>query len=591
MKSRVKSHAMSEVALTSFSGPTPRTLLDVLQRRSEHQQHQPIYTFLRGEKQESLTYEELDGLARSLAAHLGEICGRGERALLLYPPGLEYIVALYACMYAGLIAVPAYVPRPNRPLSRLESIVGDAQPAVALTTRELLNSPRSGFLRTAGPMEQLRWLATDDLPPAELAESRSIRVSSDAPAMLQYTSGSTASPKGVILSHANLLHNSEMIRQNFRMTGESVGVIWLPPYHDMGLIGGILQPLYAGFPVYLLSPNSFLQRPALWLQAVSHFHGTVSGGPNFAYDLCLRRISEEEADELDLSSWSVAFTGAEPIRKQTLDEFCKKFARCGFRRSSFHPCYGMAETTLIATGACTGEEPRVKTVSSSALEQNRVEPPAEEDDASVVVSCGQPVGRQDLQIADPATREVCPANRIGEIWISGPSVAGGYWGKPDQTKETFGASVNGRPGSYLRTGDLGFLCQGELYVTGRIKDLIIIRGQNHYPHDIEFTVQRSHPALQLLGSAAFSVEHDGVEGLVIVQEWNDRAEGVELQEVIATISRAVNENHDLQIGEVVPVRPWTIPRTTSGKIQRYLCRAAYIAGTLERVSPTVPGHN
>ena len=575
---------MSETTLTSSPKSTPHTLLDILQMRSERQSDQQIYTFLRGEEQESLTYGELDRLARALAANLGEICRCGERALLLYPPGLEYIVALYACMYAGLIAVPAYVPRPNRPLSRLESIIVDAEPAIALSIRELLNSPRSPLLRTQGPIGQLRWLATDDLPHADLPESHARRAMLDGPAMLQYTSGSTGSPRGVILSHANLLHNSEMILHNFRMSAESVGVIWLPPYHDMGLIGGILQPLYSGFPVYLLSPNSFLQRPALWLRAISRFHGSCSGGPNFAYDLCVRRISEEETDELDLSAWSVAFTGAEPIRKQTLDDFSRKFARCGFRRTSLHPCYGLAETTLMATGIEVGEEPKFQTVSRSALEQNRIEPPTQEVEASVLVSCGRPVGRQDLRIVDPQTREVCEPDRIGEVWISGPNVAMGYWGKPNETQETFGASLSGRPEAYLRTGDLGFLRDGELYITGRIKDLIIIRGQNHYPHDIEFTAQSSHPALQPSSSAAFSVQRNGFEELVIVQEVDPRRFDA-LSDITASIHGAVSKAHDLQVSEVVLVKGWTIPRTTSGKIQRYLCRAAYLSGTLEFLGP------
>lgn len=575
------------VALPLHSIPksAPATLVDILQARAERQGHERIYTFLRGEEQESLNYGELDVLARSLAGSLGEVCASGDRALLLYPPGLDYIVALYACMYAGLIAVPAYVPRPNRPLSRLESILTDAKPAIALTTREILSSPRSVFLRKEGPIGQLRWLATDDLPNAQPPESGMPRIASDAPAILQYTSGSTASPRGVVLTHANLLHNSEMIRQNFSLSSESVGVIWLPPYHDMGLIGGILQPLYTGLPVYLMSPGSFLQRPARWLQAISRFHGTSSGGPNFAYDLCVRRVTAEEIDELDLSSWKVAFTGAEPIRKQTLAEFAATFARCGFGSRGLHPCYGLAEATLMVSGATPGEGPNYLSVSRSALERDRVEPsPLEADDECVLVSCGQATGGQDLRIVDPDTGTLCPPERVGEVWVSGTSVSSGYWHRPEETLQTLGASLPGEDTRFLRTGDLGFVRDGELYITGRIKDLIIIRGQNHYAHDLEFTAQRSHPALVPSSTAAFSVQRDGFERLLIVQEIDDRPGTVDLKEIIASIAQSVMETHDIQVHEVLPVRPWTIPRTTSGKIQRYLCRAAYLAGTLEMIA-------
>jgi acyl-CoA synthetase (AMP-forming)/AMP-acid ligase II len=554
------------------------TVVGILQARAQQQRDQRIYTFLRGEETESLTFGGLDLRVRSLAAVLAKSCNSGDRVLLLYPPGLDYVVALYACMYAGVIAVPAYLPRPNRPLSRLESIIADAQPALALTSGEILNSPRSVFRQQSSPAAQLRALATDDVPLAPAFEPDD-GISPETPVILQYTSGSTASPRGVILAHANIVHNTAMIQQNFPLGPESSTVFWLPPYHDMGLIGGILQPLCTGFPVTLMSPVAFLQRPVRWLEAISRFHATCSGGPNFAYDLCVRGVSEEEKDGLDLSSWSVAFSGAEPIRKETLEEFSAAFAGCGFRRSSLHPCYGLAEATLMATGIDPAEGLKFKTVSRSAMEQNRVEPAAENDDYTLV-SCGRAAGCQDVRIVDPASCEPLAPGCIGEVWIAGPNVALGYWGRPEKTEETFRAVLAGGDGPFLRTGDLGFMRDGELYITGRLKDLIIIHGQNHYPHDIEFTAQRSHPDLKPSSTAAFSVSRDGSERLVIVQELNLRHAAENEQDVIANIARAVSETHDIRVDEVIVVRVGSIPRTTSGKIQRYLCRTAYLAGNL-----------
>jgi acyl-CoA synthetase (AMP-forming)/AMP-acid ligase II len=488
-------------------------------------------------------------------------------------------------MYAGVIAVPSYLPRPNRPLTRLESIVADAQPAVALTTGEIAHSPHSILRQPESPISQLRVFTTDDIVINSFDAASMPDVNSESPVLLQYTSGSTASPKGVILSHGNILHNTAMIQKNFPLSTESSTVFWLPPYHDMGLIGGILQPLCTGFPVYLMSPVAFLQRPARWLETISQRRATCSGGPNFAYDLCVRRISEEEKSSLDLSSWAVAFNGAEPIRKQTLDDFARAFAPCGFRAKALHPCYGLAEASLMVTGKTPGGIVNVATVSRNALEQNRIESTGERADACVLVSCGEVVGGQDVRIVDSATYQPCPAEQIGEVWVSGLSVAQGYWSNLKETQEVFRAHVNGESKNFLRTGDLGFFRNGELYITGRMKDLIIIHGQNHHPPDIELTVSRSHPYLPPSGTAAFSLLLDGMERLIIVQEFDGRQAPPNLAEILVTIRRAVQETHDLQVHEIVPVREWTIPRTTSGKIQRYLCRVAYSAGTLVPIAP------
>jgi acyl-CoA synthetase (AMP-forming)/AMP-acid ligase II len=558
----------------------PTTLIEILRDRVKTRPHNRIYTFLQGDAERSLTHKQLDEQARALGARLQQICNPGDRALLLHPPGLDYIVALFACMYAGVIAVPSYLPRPNRPLSRLESIVANAEPSVALTTGEIARSPRSVFHQAETSLAQLRVLITDETMAASPRDVSLSQTNSETPILLQYTSGSTASPKGVILSHANIIHNTAMIEKNFPLSTESSTVFWLPPYHDMGLIGGILQPLCTGFPVYLMSPVAFLQRPARWLEAISRYRATCSGGPNFAYDLCVRRISEEEMSSLDLSSWTVAFNGAEPIREQTLEDFSARFRACGFRAKALHPCYGLAEASLMVTGKPPGGDINSTTVSRQALELNLVEPPRTEDDGCVLVSSGEVVGDQAVRIVDPAKCQACATNHIGEVWVSGPCVAQGYWGKAEETQEVFRAHIGGESKNFLRTGDLGFLRDGELYITGRIKDLIIIHGQNHYPSDIEFTVSRSHASLPPSGTAAFSVLRDGIERLIIVQEFEGRHVSPDLAQIIAIIRQRVNQTHDLQVHDIVPVRVWTIPRTTSGKIQRYLCRAAYVEETL-----------
>jgi acyl-CoA synthetase (AMP-forming)/AMP-acid ligase II len=566
-----------------------RTLVELLRHRAAHRPTERVYTFLYGDERHSLTYKELDAIVRSTAVQILERCAPGDRALMIYPPGLEYIAALYACMYAGVIAVPAYTPRPNRPLSRIEAIIANAKPTVVLTTQELLDSPRSIFLQKEGPLARLPRIATDEIS-LDPAATVSVKIKPEMPVILQYTSGSTASPKGVTLTHRNILFNTAAIERNFPLDSQSSTVFWLPPYHDMGLIGGILQPLCTGFPVTLLSPVAFLQRPVRWLQAISNFRATCSGGPNFAYDLCTRRISEEEINGLDLSSWSVAFNGAEPIRKQTLDDFSKKFARCGFRRSSFHPCYGLAETTLMATGMDrSGTGLQFQSVSRITLEKGEAQAPIDSSDECWLVSSGRAAENQNVRVVDPDTAKPLPAENVGEVWVSGPGVAAGYWGRAEETEETFHARLANGDGPFLRTGDLGFMREGQLYITGRIKDLIIIRGQNYYAHDLEFTAQRSHPALNPSSSAAFSIQQDGVERLILAQEVDGRRNAEDLREILNCISSSISETYDLRVDEIILVKPFTLPRTTSGKMQRYLCRAAYLSGSLQKTQPRTEG--
>jgi amino acid adenylation domain-containing protein len=567
-------------------------LIDLLRWRAAHQPNQQSYTFLLdGEAAEArLAYAEVDRQARAIGALLQDAGAAGERILLLYPPGLDYVAAFFGCLYAGAVAVPAYPPNParlERTLPRLQAIVNDAQPLVALTTTPILSMV--GLLSSMSPdFQKLRWLATDALPPTLADEWRDPAAQPATLAFLQYTSGSTAAPKGVMLTHANLLHNSLLIHQAFAHSTASQGVIWLPPYHDMGLIGGIIQPLYAGFPVTLMSPVDFLQRPLRWLQAISRYHATTSGGPNFAYDLCVRKITPEQRATLDLSSWTVAFNGAEPIRPETLERFAEAFAPCGFRAEAFYPCYGLAEATLIVSGGLAGDQPVVRGFAGAALDQHQVHAiTATSADARVLVGSGRVLADQQIAIADPAHGRVCAAGTVGEIWVGGPSVAQGYWRRAELTEQTFHAQLPGSDGSFLRTGDLGFVWESELFVTGRLKDLIIIRGRNHYPQDIELTVERSHPALRPGCGAAVAVDVGGEERLVIVQEVERQHRNVDLDVVAGAVRQAVAAAHEVHAYAVVLLKPGGIPKTSSGKVQRHACRAGYLAGTLETLGSSI----
>ncbi len=488
---------MNGTPLGSFFGP--ETLVGLLRHRASQHGESRAYTYLvDGECEEiHLTNQELDRQARAIAAQLQALGMEGQRALLLYPPGLEFIAAFFGCLYAGVTAVPAYPPRMNRSLFRIHAIVADCGAKVALSTQAAYERVLPS-VEDDPELKALKWLCTDTLDDGLENGWSSPDVDGDTLAFLQYTSGSTGTPKGVMLTHSNLLHNSALIAHAFEHTRSGVGVFWLPSYHDMGLIGGILQPLYVCRPNILMSPMSFLQKPFRWLQAISRYRGTTSGGPNFAYDLCLRKVTPEQREQLDLSSWDVAFNGAEPIRPETLDQFAEMFAPCGFRREAFYPCYGLAEVTLLASGGVKRLPPVVKSYDSRLMENDLVAPVGEEDaGARRLVGCGQNLPDQQLLIVQPEDRVICREGEVGEIWLQSPSVAQGYWNRPEESAATFGAQLSGADagrGSFLRTGDLGFVQDGELFCTGRLKDLIIVHGKNHYPQDIELTVAKSHEA-------------------------------------------------------------------------------------------------
>jgi acyl-CoA synthetase (AMP-forming)/AMP-acid ligase II len=564
-----------------------RTFVEVLQRQAERDAHRRVHTFLvDGEtEEEHFTFAELDRRARCIAGLLQERLHPGDRALLLYPPGLEYIAALFGCLYAGAIAVPAYPPRPGRGLARLQAVVVDARPAIALTTHAIGQSLAQPAV-AGDALARLEWVSTDDVA-THTTDWRQAGMSGDTLALLQYTSGSTGAPKGVMLTHANLLANSALIHWRYDHSAASRGVMWVPPYHDMGLVGGILQPVYGGFAATLLSPLAFLQRPMRWLQAIARTRATTSAAPCFAFDVCVERTTPQQRAGLDLSSWRVAACGAEPIRADVLDRFVDAFTGSGFRREAFLCSFGLAEATLMVTGGSIQEPPVVRTFSGDELARDRAVPAAERSSVPrVLVGCGPTLPGQRVVIVDPATRRARPAGRIGEIWISGPSVAVGYWGRLGATRSTFKAEAviaGSREGPFLRTGDLGFVDgQGELFVTGRLNDLLFLPGRKLYPEDVELTVANCHSALAAARCVAFTIERAGVQRLAVAAELRRATTSlVDATTIVRAIQHALVADHDVGADAVVLVRPGSLPRTTSGKLQRHACRQAFLAGTLE----------
>jgi acyl-CoA synthetase (AMP-forming)/AMP-acid ligase II len=540
-----------------------------------------------GEPAQRLTRGALDHDARVLAAALGRRCAPGERVLLLYPPGLEFVTAFLACLYAGVVAVPAPPPHLTRvraALPRLGAMVADCAAALVLTTaavRPALEAASAGVPELA----RIPWIGLDDLAGGTAEEWTGPAAGPDDLAFLQYTSGSTTTPRGVMVSHANLLANLTCIASRVGITGASRMLSWQPHFHDMGLVGGILSPLFAGASLVLMAPAAVLQSPLRWLRAVAQFRATHSGGPNFVFEQCAQRVSPEERAALDLSSWECAFCGAEPVQAATLRRFVAVFGPAGFRPRAFAPCYGLAEVTLMGSSVAKGQAAAVLEVSAAALEAGRAVPTA--GGGRQLVSCGPVVDGHELAIVDSASGQVCSPGQVGEVWLSGPSVGRGYWNRGDESRDVFGARLpGGGARTFLRTGDLGFLHQGELYVAGRIKDVIVVAGRNHYPQDLEASVAESHAALRSAGVAAFPVDVDGSERVAVAVELDrtlarllgrDPAAPPDprLGELSGCVRQAVSEEHGLQVHEVVLLGPGGIPRTSSGKVRRRECRALF----------------
>ncbi len=614
---------------SSTVGPRPRLLDDsaavdegmrlearandtILARLFHHAQLMPdrtVYTFLRdGAAPETITYGELHDRVLCLAHGFRERAEPGDRALLVYPSGLEFIAAFLGCLAAGIIAVPAQLPRRNRPSERLQHIAADADPKLILTSTRVLRS--HGSLDALNSTGQRMVLATEDLSNGHPPDLRWPLPEPEAIAFLQYTSGSTGNPRGVIVTHGNIANNEATIQAEFGHTRDSIGCLWLPLFHDMGLIGGVLQPLFAGFPTVLLAPEAFIQQPVEWLRAIGRYRATTAGAPNFAYDYCVARVSEEQKHALDLSSVKVLFDGAEPVQAETLNRFTRAFAQCGLHPDAVYPCYGLAESTLLVSGGPREEPPRRLWVGADGLETRVVRSvQAGHPGSRCLVSSGRPTSGTRLAIVDPDSRVELPSGRIGEVWVNSESVCQGYWNKPAETRETFQAVLhsgdNGFP--FLRTGDLGFLESGYLFVTGRIKDLIIIHGRNVYPHDVEAAVQRALDFLPPNSCAAFSAAVHGEERLALVievtramagrlrqngQDNGSRAEHAlaEMRQLVARLQTAVAEEFSVAIHSVAFVRPGAFPRTSSGKVQRRICREQLAAGTLDAIFQWNDGH-
>lgn len=563
----------------------PADVIDLLRSRSIRSRDQCAYTFLSDDDKDlSITYRDLDRRAKQIGAWLQSRRLEGERALLMFQPGLDFIAAFFGCIYANVLAVPVYPLKRKRNTARLQAVIDDARPAVGLMSASNFGMA-SRLIADLSTASGMRWMTLQEMEQdgadADWRKPHSIQ---ESVAFLQYTSGSTSQPKGVMVTHGNILHNQKFITEAFQTTSDDIVVGWLPPYHDMGLLGNILHPLYSGCRCILMAPHAFLQRPGRWLEAISRFKGTISGGPNFSYDLCSERVSVEQRAHLDLASWRVAFNGAEPVRLETLDRFAKTFSVSGFQRHAFSPCYGLAEGTLMVSGGLPSAEPVVHAVSRAALEVNQVVPSHRgQESTTCLVGCGRTVQGQKLAILQPDSFQKCAPDEIGEIWVMGPSIAKGYWGRQEETRQTFHAYVpESGEGPFLRTGDLGCVRDGELFVTGRIKDLLIIRGRNYYPQDLEWMTAQAHETLPLGGGAAFTIEIGHQERPVIVHEVTRRGDR-HWPDVIEAVRRAVAEE-DLELAAVVLVRPGSLLRTTSGKVRRRSCRQAFLQDELSIVA-------
>ena len=549
-----------------------KTMVDLLRVRADAAGDSTAYTFLEpGERDNaSIAWGAVDRRSRALGATIAGRVGSDARVLIMLPPGLEFPAAFFGVLYAGGIAIPTYPPagsRADRTSMRIRGMVADAGVSLVLACRQL-HARRASLEALIPELAGVPWLSVEDVDDGVAAEWRAPRVSPATLALLQYTSGSTAAPRGVMVSHANLLHNMGLGAALARYETDSVSVTWLPVNHDMGLINGVLQGAYSGHQTIQMAPGAFLQRPLRWLQAISRFGGTHSGGPNFAYDLCARRVSEEDRDGLDLNSWGLAYNGSEPVKRSTMENFVRVFGSCGFRWTAFRPGYGLAESTLVVTSEPAGTPPLFHP-----------------DRPNSWVSSGTSAGTMTVRVVDPVTLRRRNDGEVGEIWVAGDSVACGYWNKPEESAATFNAFIaESNEGPYLRSGDLGCIIGGHLFVTGRIKDVLIVRGLKHYPQDIEATAERAHAAVRPGCCAAFAVDHSGEESVAMVAEvepgFLPEADAHAGTHAMSAIRRAVADAHQLSLRAIALVPAGTLPKTTSGKLQRFLCRDGFLDGSL-----------
>ncbi len=595
------------------SSPSFKSLIDLLGDRAQKKPENRVFTFLKDGEIESgfLAYQTLDGQARAIAAKLQSVTSVGERILLVYPfnASLEFIAALFGCFYAGAIAIPTRPPQNPEEWADFDFRIQECQVGFALTSAALIDKLQNSWLEwlTQSPnydvqSKNLSWIATDEISVNDASNWHKPEIHRDAIAYFQYTSGSTGTPKAVVITHGNVLQQCTNYQQALPNL-DYWGVNWLPLTHDLGLVAGIMQTIYAGNSTVLMSPIAVFQNPSRWLKAISTYKATVTGGPNFAYDMCVQRIKPEQITDLDLSNWQVAGNGAEPVRPQTLERFTELFAPYGFRREVFYLSYGMAEATLVISGGAANETSTIQFVDEQALQQKQVVMVAKDQPKSrAVASCGPAFPGNRIMIVNPETLIPCPSDGVGEIWVQGLGLSSSYWQRPEETKQTFqGYLADSNDGPFLRTGDLGFIHNNELFVTGRLKDMMIFWGRNFYPQLLEQTSENSHPALSANASAAFSVNVDGEERLVIVQEIDRHALRKLNSEQIAEIIGAIRQNMLMQqlveVYAIALLKPATLPKTFSGKVQRRRCREKFLAGTLtfieqwfcpasERLDPT-----
>lgn len=567
------------------------TLVHIARDRAQQLDGKVAYANLKDgkEEQRQISYRQLDEACRRIGAALQKRGTAGERILLLFPQGAEFVLGFFGTLYGGAIAVPAHTPKPNkRSWSTFEAIVADCQPRFVLTCHSI----RDNIVAWSEPyptVSSLELLCVEDLESecasADWDESAPVKTEI---AFLQYTSGSTSTPKGVMVSHANLIHNAGLTARHMGHDDKTVIVSWLPLFHDLGLIGIVVQTLYVGATCYMMSPAAFSGNPALWLQAISRYRATSSMSSDFGYRLCVKSIRPEQLEGVDLSSWRNALNAAEPIHASTLTGFKERFAPYGFAEDAFFPAYGLAEATLLSTTSRVGEKPVIMRVDKAALARGEFVPAEDTDgDAVELVSSGRPAHDMEVAIIDPESQTRCADGMIGEVWVRGASIARGYWQSPDASRQTFGQSPAdaGQP-HFLRTGDLGFLWNRELYIAGRLKDLIISRGRNIYPQDIELTVKDSHPAFRTVNGAAFSVEDDEGESIVVVHEVERTARNTtDFSELEKVVRNAVWQEHDISLAAVIFIAPASLPKTTSGKVQRRLTKALYLSDELAALKP------
>lgn len=594
-------HADANAAPRNTDPNRVEPLKIALDRRAEETPDKLAFVYLGDPKGPiTCTYAELRQRARAIAALMLQNGQPGDRVLLLYPPGMDFMYGFLGCALMGAVAVPApplNTLKPARSLARLRTIVESSRPRFVLTTAEVLAAIRPAVAEDEA-FSQMVCIGTDDVPPVADDVVLPPPPGLDDICLIQYTSGSTADPKGASLTHRNVVHNVAYLDQDWQHDEHSVSVNWLPAFHDLGLLYGILAPVIGGFLSVQMSPIHVIQRPQVWLQAMSDYKGTHSGGPNFIYELAARKLTDAEVGKLDLSNWRMALTAAEPVRAETMQRFIQRFAPAGFRPSTFSPGYGLSECTCKVAAVLWSREARILHVDEAKLEQHKVAvvPEAGTPDGRIgraTVGCGIPGFGMNIVIVDPETRTPRQADGVGEIWVSGPSVAVSYYGNEGATADRLQAKLAAIPGGssmagsggttletpHLRTGDLGFLYDGEVFVTGRLKDMIIVRGANYYPQDLEYTAQDACPLIRPGCVASFAYDEGGEERVGLVAEVPAYSD-----EIIATIRNAISEVHGLRVHRVELVMQGTIPKTTSGKIQRQACKRGMLTGTLDLVT-------